>query len=43
MDARDGVLLSKCDYIQLKDREQWIEKTIRCRTIGDMTCTGVAE
>jgi len=40
---RDGVLLSKCDYIQLKDSEQWVEKTIRCRTIGDMTCTGVAE
>ena len=40
---RDGVLLGKCDYIQLKDSEQWVEKTIRCRTIGDMTCTGVAE
>ena len=40
---RDGVLLVKCDYIQLKDSEQWVEKTIRCRTIGDMTCTGVAE
>ena len=40
---RDGVLLSKCDYIQLKDSEQWVKKIIRCRTIGDMTCTGVAE
>ena len=40
---RDGVLLGKCDYIQLKDSEQWEERTIRCRTIGDMTCTGVAE
>ena len=40
---RDGVLLGKCDYVQLKDSEQWVEKIIRCRTIGDMTCTGVAE
>ena len=40
---RDGVLLGKCDYIQLKDGEKWEERTIRCRTIGDMTCTGVAE
>jgi sulfate adenylyltransferase subunit 2 len=40
---RNGVLLGKCDYIQLKDNEQWEERTIRCRTIGDMTCTGVAE
>ena len=41
--SRNGVLLGKCDYIQLKDSEQWEERTIRCRTIGDMTCTGVAE
>jgi len=40
---RNGVLLGKCDYIQLKDNEVWEERTIRCRTIGDMTCTGVAE
>ena len=40
---RNGVLLGKCDYIQLKESEQWEERTIRCRTIGDMTCTGVAE
>jgi sulfate adenylyltransferase subunit 2 len=40
---RNGVLLGKCDYIQLKDSEKWEERTIRCRTIGDMTCTGVTE
>jgi sulfate adenylyltransferase subunit 2 len=40
---RNGVLLGKCDYIQLKDNESWEERIIRCRTIGDMTCTGVAE
>ena len=40
---RDGVLLGKCDYITLKEGEKWEEKTVRCRTIGDMTCTGVSE
>ena len=40
---RDGVLLGKCDYVTLKDGEKWEEKTVRCRTIGDMTCTGVSE
>ena len=40
---RDEVLLGKCEYIALKDTEKWEERTIRCRTIGDMTCTGVAE
>jgi sulfate adenylyltransferase subunit 2 len=40
---RNGVLLGKCDYISLKEGEEWEEKTIRCRTIGDMTCTGVSE
>ena len=40
---RNGILLAKCDYITLKDDEKWEEKIIRCRTIGDMTCTGVVE
>ena len=40
---REGVLLGKCDFIELRDNEKWEERTIRCRTIGDMTCTGVAE
>jgi sulfate adenylyltransferase subunit 2 len=40
---RDGVLLSKCEHISLKNNEEWQEKTVRCRTIGDMTCTGVSE
>mgnify|MGYP001156864697 FL=1 len=40
---RDGVLLGKCDHITLKKDEEWEEKTVRCRTIGDMTCTGVSE
>ena len=40
---RNGILLAKCDYIELKENERWEEKTVRCRTIGDMTCTGVSE
>jgi len=40
---RDGVLLAKCDFVNLKDNEVWEDKIVRCRTIGDMTCTGVSE
>lgn len=40
---RDGVLLAKNDFITLKDSESFESKLIRCRTIGDMTCTGVVE
>jgi sulfate adenylyltransferase subunit 2 len=38
---RDGVLLADSDYIQKKPGEVVKEMTVRCRTIGDMTCTGV--
>lgn len=37
---RDGVYLAKNDYITLVDGEGYEEKTVRFRTIGDMTCTG---
>ena len=40
---RDGVLLAKCEHISLKAGELWKKMRVRCRTIGDMTCTGVAE
>ena len=40
---RDGVLLAKCEHITLKNNEKWEKMTIRCRTIGDMTCTGVTK
>ncbi len=40
---RNGVLLGRCKHITLKDNEKWEKMTIRCRTIGDMTCTGVIE
>ncbi len=38
---RDGVLLADCEYIQKKPDEKVFKETVRCRTIGDMTCTGV--
>ena len=40
---RDGTLLADCDYIQKKDDETPFMAKVRCRTIGDMTCTGVWE
>ena len=39
---RDGVLLAKNDFITLKEGEEFEKKLVRCRTIGDMTCTGVS-
>lgn len=38
---RDGTLLADCEYIHKKDDEKVFMETVRCRTIGDMTCTGV--
>lgn len=38
---RDGVLLADSEYIMKKPDEVVEEKVVRCRTIGDMTCTGV--
>ena len=40
---RGGVLLAKCDHIQLKPGERAEERQVRFRTIGDMTCTGAVE
>ncbi len=37
---RDGVYLAKSDYIQNFDHETSESKTVRFRTIGDVTCTG---
>lgn len=39
--CRDGVWLAAVPYIKLKPEEKVEEKIIRCRTIGDVTCTGV--
>ena len=42
---RDGILLADCDYIMKRPEEEAAveERMVRCRTIGDMTCTGVWE
>lgn len=37
---RDGAIMAKCDFIQQKESENTINKVVRFRTIGDMTCTG---
>jgi len=37
---RDGTLLAYSDVMTLKDTEEVKERTIRFRTIGDITCTG---
>lgn len=37
---RDGVFLAKSDFITLMDGEKYEERTVRFRTVGDMTCTG---
>jgi sulfate adenylyltransferase subunit 2 len=38
---RDGILLADSEYIPRKETEEIFTETVRCRTIGDMTCTGV--
>ena len=40
---RDGSILAKTDYMDLKDGEKVEEMTVRFRTIGDVTCTGAVE
>lgn len=40
---REGMLLADSPYINKKPEEKVVEKMVRCRTIGDMTCTGVWE
>ncbi len=40
---RSGTLLAESDLIARKPEENVFETSIRCRTIGDVTCTGVWE
>ncbi len=40
---RDGVILAWAPFMNLKPTEKIIEKQIRCRTIGDISCTGLTE
>ena len=41
--VRDGVILAASDFMNRKENENVEMKTIRFRTIGDMTCTGAVE
>ncbi|MBR4276149.1 MAG: sulfate adenylyltransferase subunit CysD [Prevotella sp.] len=38
---RDGVWLAKYPFIKLKPDEKVETRQVRCRTIGDITCTGL--
>ncbi|UCG27630.1 MAG: sulfate adenylyltransferase subunit CysD [Bacteroidales bacterium] len=38
---RDGVWLAWAPFMQLKENEEVIVEDVRCRTIGDITCTGL--
>lgn len=38
---RDGVWMAHAPYMQLRESEKLVELDVRCRTIGDITCTGV--
>jgi sulfate adenylyltransferase subunit 2 len=40
---RDGILLADSPFIKRRPEEVVEEKMVRCRTIGDVTCTGVWE
>ena len=40
---RDGILLASSPYIERRENEEVFETMVRCRTIGDVTCTGVWE
>lgn len=41
--SRNGSLLAKTPFIPMQEGEQFITKTVRFRTVGDMTCTGAVE
>ena len=40
---RDGMLLAVHRYMQPRKDEKIVEKTVRFRTVGDVTCTGCVE
>ncbi|ORA54966.1 sulfate adenylyltransferase small subunit [Mycolicibacterium chubuense] len=40
---RDGMLLAVHKFLQPRKDEQVVEKTVRFRTVGDVTCTGCVE
>lgn len=38
---RDGIHLAESPFIMRRPEEELVEMMVRCRTIGDVTCTGV--
>ncbi len=40
---REGMFLAKSNFITLLEGEKYENKTVRFRTVGDMTCTGAVE
>jgi sulfate adenylyltransferase subunit 2 len=40
---RNGTILSKCDFIPMRENEIPEKRVVRFRTIGDATCTGAVE
>lgn len=40
---RDGILLAESDFIEPTDLDEVTTRTVRFRTIGDVTCTGAVE
>jgi len=40
---RDGMLLAESPHVALRDGETPAERTVRFRTVGDMSCTGAVE
>ena len=41
--VRDGMLLARSPYVSLLPGERWERRTVRFRTVGDLTCTGAIE
>ena len=39
---RDGVWLAAAPFMKRKDKEEVVTKRVRCRTIGDISCTGLS-
>jgi sulfate adenylyltransferase subunit 2 len=39
--CRGGVYLAYADFMKLKPSEEIFEANVRCRTVGDITCTGL--
>lgn len=40
---RDGMWLADCPFVQRREDEPLTVRTVRYRTVGDMTCTGAVE